>query len=264
MNNFIGISFENKTKIYNFLTNDLELRVGDYVLVETSKGKQIGIVKKEAFKVPEEKLSDNVKSIIRKATDNDLKQHEKNKKDSKDALRTCKNVVEKRKMKMLITKAEYTFEKDKLIFSFLADNRVDFRELVKELASIFHTRIELIQIGVRDKAKEVGGVGPCGQILCCHRYKTSFDNISINMAKNQNIALNPNKINGQCGRLLCCLKYEDDCYKECKKSVPKLGSYYETNQGKGKVVSVDVLNSKFVVNVQNVGNVEVKNDTCCK
>ena len=264
MNNFIGISFENKTKIYNFLTDDSNLIIGDYVLVETAKGKQIGIVKKEPFKVSDEKLSENVKSVIRKATDKDLKQHEKNKKESKEALKKCKEIVERRNMKMLITKAEYTFEKDKLIFSFLADNRVDFRELVKELASIFHTRIELIQIGVRDKAKEVGGIGPCGQILCCHRYKSNFDNISINMAKNQNIALNPNKINGQCGRLLCCLKYEDDCYKECQKKVPKVGSNYETKQGKGRVISVDVLNSKFVVNVQGVGNIEVQNDTCCK
>ncbi len=264
MNNIVGITFEKKAKAYNFVTNEEGLNIGDYVLVETSKGRQIGIVKTDFLKIKKEEEINAFKPIIRKATTADLKKHEDNKIEAKDALKTCKQIVDRRKMKMLVTKAEYTFDKEKLIFSFLSDSRVDFRELVKELASIFHTRIELLQIGVRDKAKEVGGVGSCGQVLCCHRYMEKFDNISINMAKNQNIALNPNKINGQCGRLLCCLKYEDECYKECKKGMPKVGSSYETKEGVGKIISVDVLNGTLLVNVPGHGNVEEKSGTCCK
>ena len=163
---------------------------------------------------------------------------------------------------MQIIDASYTFDKDQLVFRFLADNRVDFRTLAKELASIYRTRIELRQIGVRDKAKEIGGIGPCGRTFCCSKFLKEFESVSINLAKHQGIALNPSKINGVCGRLLCCLKYEDECYKECGKCVPNVGKKVSTPKGEGRVVSVDILKKKYVVNVPGVGNVEMTGGSC--
>lgn len=263
MDKVVGIVFEGKSKTYNFKSNLEDLNPSDYVLVDTSKGKQIGIIKDvQSIDVDVEKKG--LKDVIRKATEKDLIKYEKNKADSKDALKECKKIVKDHNLNMLMTKAEYTFDREKLVFSFLADNRIDFRELVKDLAGKFKTRIELVQIGVRDKAKEIGGVGTCGQVLCCHKYKSDFDNISINMAKNQGIALNPNKINGMCGRLLCCLKFEDECYKECKRGMPKIGSFYKTKQGEGKVVSLDPLRQIIVVNIPGTGYVEEIYEKGCK
>ena len=161
---------------------------------------------------------------------------------------------------MQIMDASFNFNRSQLLFRFISDSRIDFRQLAKELANKYKTRIELRQIGVRDKAKEVGGCGLCGRPLCCTRFGTETSSVSINMAKNQNISLNPNKINGLCGRLLCCLKYEDECYKECRQLLPKIGQVVNTEQGKGKVVSLDILNKKYVVNVPEVGNIEVEID----
>lgn len=167
---------------------------------------------------------------------------------------------------MRIIDANYNFNRDQLIFQFSADNRVDFRNLAKRLASKYKTRIELRQIGVRDKAKEIGGIGICGRCLCCTKFLNDLDSVSINMAKNQNISLNPNKINGVCGRLLCCLKYEDECYKSCKKGMPELGSFIETTEGKGKVINVDILNRKYTVNIDNKGafDFDAEKRECCK
>jgi len=160
-------------------------------------------------------------------------------------------------MNMQIIEANYTFDRDKLVFKFVADNRIDFRELAKKLASIYKTRIELMQVGVRDKAKEIGGYGQCGRQLCCHKFLNDIESVSISMAKNQNISLNPNKINGVCGRLLCCLKYEDVCYKDCRKKLPKIGDVIETKEGKGTVVGLDILKQKYRVNIPEIGIVEV-------
>jgi len=163
-----------------------------------------------------------------------------------------------KELKMKIIDASYTFDRDKLIFRFLADNRVDFRELAKDLAAKYKVRIELRQIGVRDKAKEISGIGPCGRELCCSCFLNNFiDTVSINMAKNQNIALNPNKINGQCGRLLCCLNYEDDVYTENRKDLPNVGDVVKTPNGEGKVVSIDILNKSYVVNVPDEGKIQI-------
>ena len=159
---------------------------------------------------------------------------------------------------MYILDASYTFDRSQLIFKFIANDRVDFRKLAKELASMYKTRIELRQVGVRDKAREIGGCGQCGQPLCCARFLKDMDLVSINMAKNQNIALNPSKINGVCGRLLCCLKYEDENYKECRKCLPKLGSKVMTEKGEGKVISVDVLKKQYEVDIPSIGVVEVQ------
>ena len=163
-------------------------------------------------------------------------------------------------LNMQIMDASFTFDRSQLLFRFISDGRVDFRKLAKELANRYKTRIELRQVGVRDKAKEVGGCGLCGRQLCCVKFNTNLDSVSINMAKNQNISLNPNKINGVCGRLLCCLKYEDDNYKECRKNLPKIGQPIETEKGKGKVVELDIINNKYKVNIPSVGNIEIDNN----
>ena len=258
MINVIGVVFRNKKRVYYFSPYVEKLFVGDKVIVSTEKGLQFGVVEIEEHQIDSFKIKGEIKSIVRKADEKDEQKHNKNIEESRKALLNARSIVENKKMNMYITSAEYTFGKEQLMFKFLADDRVDFRDLVKELASIYHTRIELFQIGVRDKAKEVGGLGPCGLVLCCHRFLNEFDTVSISMAKNQNIALNPSKINGQCGRLLCCLKYEDECYKECKKNMPKVGSKYKTEHGEGKITNVDIFNNSIKVYVQDYGMVEVK------
>ena len=174
----------------------------------------------------------------------------------------CKELIKKYNLNMMVLDAHYTFEKEQLIFRFLSDSRIDFRDLAKELAGKFRTRIELHQIGARDKAKEIGGCGQCGQKMCCARFLTDLDSVSINMAKNQNIALNPSKINGVCGRLLCCLKYEDDNYKECRKKLPKIGHTVKTEKGEGKVISLDVLKGIYQVDIPKIGIIEVNSSDC--
>ena len=191
----------------------------------------------------------------------DIEEYKENKKLAGQALKKCKKIVKEMNLEMDVIEAYFTLDKDHLIFNFYADNRVDFRELAKELAYIYKTRIELRQIGVRDKAKKIGGLGCCGRELCCAKFLNKFDSVTISMAKNQNLSLNPNKINGVCGRLLCCLKYEDDGYKECRKCLPKVGQIIEVENGKGKVTSIDVLNKKIKIELEN-GNVieeQIKN-----
>lgn len=256
----VGVSFKDKGRIYYFSPNQLDLKNGDNVIVETERGEQYGQVKNGIIDLDNDKIKSALKPVIRIATEEDNKVHEKNLKDASKALIKCRKIVEKQKLNMYVVDANYTFDRNQLLFYFLSDNRVDFRSLAKELASLYKTRIELRQIGVRDKAKEIGGIGPCGLQLCCSKFLNDFDTVSINMAKNQNIALNPNKINGICGRLLCCLKYEDDCYTECRKDMPKIGSKVNTVKGEGIVKSVDILKRKYVAEVKNVGDVEVNLD----
>ena len=256
----VSITFKEKGKAYFFSPNSIDLITGDSVIVETDRGMQIGFVVGDIIKIEEKKLSSALKSVIRKATEEDLKTSKKNVDDASRALEKCRNLVLKYKLNMNVIDASYTFDKKQLLFRFVSDNRIDFRDLAKELASIYKTRIELRQVGVRDKAKEIGGVGHCGRGFCCSRFLTDFDSVSINMAKDQNLALNPNKINGACGRLLCCLKFEDDCYKECRKGMPSVGKRIKTDHGEGIVVSLSILERKYTVDIPEKGRIEIKLD----
>ncbi len=247
MYDVVGIKFLIGNRIYYFSPNDLELKKGDKVIVETEKGLQFGEVKIETKKVEESKLFLPLKNIERIATNKDIKREEQNKKQSKKALKDAKRIAKELELPMSFIDASYTFDRNQLIFSFVADERIDFRELAKKLAAIYKTRIELKQIGVRDKAKEVGGIGPCGRFLCCSTFLNDFSSVSINMAKNQYIALNPTKINGICGRLLCCLNYEDDLYTELKKDFPKMGSYVTVDNERGKVVDHNLLKRTYTI-----------------
>lgn len=254
----VNIVFKEKGKQYMFSTNDLELKNNITVIVKTERGLQFGKVVDSVYEIDENNYKNEIKPILRIASKKDYDQNTKNIKDAQNAIIKCRELVEKEGLKMQIIDANYTFDRDQLIFRFLADNRIDFRNLAKELAAIYKTRIELRQIGVRDKAKEVGGIGQCGRCFCCSKFLTDFDSVSINMAKNQNLALNPTKINGVCGRLLCCLKYEDDNYKECKKCLPNVGKKVQIEEGEGIVTDVNILEKKYTVFIKGVGDV-VKN-----
>ncbi len=253
----IGVSFKKNSKIYYFSPKSLKIKKGINIIVETERGLQFGCVELSNFEIDESKLTTTLNEVVRIASKKDYEKHLKNIEDAKKALKKCKDLVQKYNLNMFIMDANYTFDRSQLLFTFLSDSRVDFRKLAKELANLYKTRIELRQVGVRDKAKEVGGYGSCGRELCCSKFLYDFDSVSINMAKNQNIALNPTKINGVCGRLLCCLKYEDECYKECSKGLPKIGKKIDTVEGEGKVVSVDILNRKYKVELKEGALVEV-------
>ena len=246
----VGIKFKGNNKIYCFKNNDLELKSDDLVVVDTEKGNQLGKVVNVDMKTNNLDIN-TMKEVISIATKADVKQYENNLKEAKEALKFVKDKVEKEKLDMTFYDAAYTLDKKQLTFNFLADQRVDFRELVKEIAAKYKTRIELHQIGVRDKAKNIGGLGPCGRPLCCNTFLSNMEAISINMAKNQNLVLNPTKINGSCGRLLCCLAYEDNVYTDHRYCLPKQGTIVKTKDGKGKVVSLDILNKKFTVEIDD-------------
>ena len=192
----------------------------------------------------------------RLATKVDFNNNRKNENDAKKAFNKCVNLINKYNLNMNLVDARYSYDRKQLIFHFVSDERVDFRKLAKELANIFKTRIELRQIGVRDKAQLIGGCGQCGRELCCRGFLRDFNTVSINMVKNQNLSLNPTKINGVCGRLMCCMKYEDDCYKECRKCLPSVGKIVNTEKGKGKVISLDILKGEYRVDVEDYGILE--------
>ena len=253
----VSISFKNGNKSYFFSPNGLKLKKGMNVIVETERGIQFAYVDDDISQIEEKKLTSPLKSVIRIATKDDKYQNEKNLEYAEKAKAKCEELVKKEGLDMKIIDAMYTFDRSQLVFRFLADNRIDFRNLAKDLASIYKTRIELRQVGVRDKAKEVGGIGSCGRRFCCSMFLHDFDSVSINMAKDQGIALNPNKINGACGRLLCCLKYENDNYKDLKGKFPKIGAKVKTKEGEGSIVSINMLKGIYVVYVQSVGPVEV-------
>ena len=253
----VGVSFKRNGKVYYFSPNGIKVEKGDNVIVKTERGLQFGTVEVANKEISSEQLTSALSNIVRIASKKDIEQNSKNIENSKEALSKCKELIEKYKLEMMVLDASYTFDRNQLLFTFIADSRVDFRKLAKDLANIYKTRIELRQVGVRDKAKEIGGYGSCGRPLCCSKFLCDFDSVSINMAKNQNIALNPTKINGCCGRLLCCLKYEDECYKELNKNLPKVGKKVKTDKGEGKVISVDVLKQKYRVSVPDNGIVEV-------
>ena len=256
MNNICGVEFKTGGKLYNFNINGLDLKKDDYVIVDTEKGMQYAKV----IKIFECDTS-NVKPVIRVATDDDKKTFEQNLVDASKTLKKARSIAEELKLEMNIIEASYTFDRKQLLFTYIADNRVDFRELAKRLAGAYKTRIELHQIGPRDKAKEVSGIGICGRQLCCVKILGHIDSVSMNMAKNQGLALNPSKINGACGRLLCCLAFEDDVYTECQFGLPSVGQTVNTEYGSGKVVSVDILKRKYNVNIDgDVKTIEVSND----
>lgn len=245
MNNVCGIEFRSNGKTYNFLNLSEEIKIGDFVIVETEKGNQYGKVVK--INIELNGNINNLKTIVRIANEKDYNAHLDNLESADRALNNARNIVKELGLEMNVIDASYTFDRRQLLFNFIASERIDFRELVKKLASVYHTRIELRQIGVRDKAREVGGIGQCGRQLCCSVLNENIEAITINMAKNQNIALNPNKINGCCGRLLCCLLYEDDLYSEYRAEMPSIGSIVNTEYGDGRVDSIDILNQKYCV-----------------
>jgi len=232
----IGVRFKKAGKIYYFNPNDVEVSKGDYVIVETVRGIEFGECVIGIKEFDTENFNAQLKDVIRKATEEDIKTNEINKEKEKEAFDICLNKIEKHNLDMKLIDVEYTFDNNKIIFYFTADGRVDFRELVKDLASIFRTRIELRQIGVRDETKMIGGLGPCGRPLCCSTFLGEFAPVSIKMAKEQNLSLNPSKISGICGRLMCCLTYEQDTYRYIRERMPKRGSIVDTPYGHGEVV----------------------------
>lgn len=258
MREVVGVSFKKNGQIYYFNSNNLELTKDDKVIVDTERGLQCGTVVILNTKIEKSKLPLKINDIVRICSKKDIANNQNNIKLAKKALDKCKEIVKEMNLNMVVLDASYSFDKSQLLFTFLSDNRVDFRKLAKELASIYKTRIELRQVGVRDKAKEIGGYGYCGRELCCSKFLSDFDSVSINMAKNQNFALNPSKINGICGRLLCCLKYEDECYRECNKLLPKVGKKVVTELGEGKAISVEPLKMSYKVDLKDKGIIEVK------
>lgn len=247
MAEIIGVKFKSVGKIYYFSPNGLNVALGDKVIVETARGIECGEVAMELKEISDEEISSPLKSVIRKATLQDLKTIEHNEQKEKEAFKICEDKILKHGLKMNLIDVECTFDNNKLLFYFTADNRVDFRELVKDLASVFRTRIELRQIGVRDEAKLLGGLGICGRPFCCKTFLGDFQPVSIKMAKEQSLSLNPTKISGTCGRLMCCLKYEQDCYEELLKVTPKVGALVKTPDGNGVVEDVNLLTGKLRV-----------------
>ena len=237
----IGVRFKNMGKVYYFDPNGGKLAAGDRVVVETSRGVECGEVAMANRDVADDTIVQPLKKVIRKATKEDLRRVAENEIKAKNAFVQCEKKIAERGLEMKLVDVEYTFDNSKILFYFTADGRVDFRELVKDLAGMFRTRIELRQIGVRDEAKMIGGLGTCGRELCCCSYLEDFHPVSINMAKDQNLSLNPAKISGVCGRLMCCLKYEHEAYAELQKVTPKQGSVVDTPEGRGKVISTQML-----------------------
>ncbi|ULT57111.1 stage 0 sporulation family protein [Neobacillus drentensis] len=241
MYDVVGVRFKKAGKIYYFDPGDLSIDKDDYVIVETVRGVEYGKAVIARKQVEEHDVVLPLKKVVRIADQKDRMIVEENKQAAQEAYEVCNEKVNEHQLDMKLVDVEYTFDRNKVIFYFTADGRVDFRELVKDLAAIFRTRIELRQIGVRDEAKMLGGIGPCGRMLCCSTFLGDFDPVSIKMAKDQNLSLNPTKISGLCGRLMCCLKYENDEYESAKEALPDLGEIIETPQGKGKVVGLNIL-----------------------
>lgn len=248
----IGVRFRKAGKVYFFDPAGMEIKTGDHVIVETARGIEFGHVVLGNREVEDKKVVQPLKPVIRMATRADEEVERKNKEKEKEAFKICLEKIKKHDLQMKLIDAEYTFDNNKVLFYFTADGRIDFRELVKDLAAVFKTRIELRQIGVRDETKIMGGVGICGRALCCHSYLSEFIPVSIKMAKEQNLSLNPTKISGVCGRLMCCLKNEEETYEELNSKLPNIGDYVTTDDGlNGEVHSVSVLRQlvKVVVTV---------------
>ncbi len=259
MVNVIGVRFRTAGRVYYFDPKDFSLSRGDHVIVETARGVEYGTVVLPPTLVEDEKIVSPLKEVIRKAGEKDDQIEENNRKKEKDAYRICLEKIRKHGLEMKLIEAEYTFDNNKLLFYFTADGRIDFRELVKDLASVFKTRIELRQIGVRDETKILGGIGFCGRPLCCHTYLSDFVPVSIKMAKEQNLSLNPTKISGICGRLMCCLKNEEETYEYLNRKMPNVGDTVTTYDGyKGEVSSVNILRQLVKVVIDEGDEKEIK------
>lgn len=261
MSKIAGIVYDGNSKVFFYDVKDLNVNENDYVIVQNDRGLELATLL--MLNVMNKQISDNTTKILRRATMSDINSYKHNKKDAISAIEDAKRIANKYNLNMKFVNASFTLDRAQLLLTFVSESRIDFRELAKELASIYKTRIELRQIGARDKAKNVSGIGQCGRELCCSCFLKDLDSVSINMAKNQNIALNPNKINGQCGRLLCCLNYEDNVYSFYKKDMPNVGDSVITEKGEGKVISVDILKRTYVVNVLNVGKIEIEMNSLC-
>ena len=259
MINVIGVRFRTAGKVYYFDPGELELSRGEHVIVETARGVEYGTVVLPPTDVPDEKVVMPLKEVVRKATPKDDDTEENNRRREKEAYKICLEKIKKHGLEMKLIEAEYTFDNNKLLFYFTADGRIDFRELVKDLASVFKTRIELRQIGVRDETKILGGIGFCGRPLCCHTYLSDFVPVSIKMAKEQNLSLNPTKISGICGRLMCCLKNEEETYEYLNRKMPGIGDTVTTYDGfKGEVSSVNILRQLVKVVIDEGDEKEIR------
>ena len=242
MRKIIGVRFRTAGKVYYFDPLDFEIHKGEHVIVETARGVEYGTAVGEIRELEEEKITQPLKPVLRIAKERDDKQQAENREKEKEAFQICLEKIKKHNLDMKLIDTEYTFDNNKILFYFTADGRIDFRELVKDLAAVFKTRIELRQIGVRDETKILGGMGICGRALCCHTFLSEFAPVSIKMAKEQNLSLNPTKISGVCGRLMCCLKNEEETYEDLNRRLPNVGDYVTTDDGlKGEVHSVNVL-----------------------
>ncbi len=251
MTKVVGVRFRNVGKIYYFSPKEYHIKTGDHVIVETARGVEYGKVVLAPREVPEEEVVHPLKEVLRVATPEDDKKEEQNRIKEKDAFKICQKKIKEHGLEMKLIDAEYTFDNNKVLFYFTADGRIDFRQLVKDLAAIFKTRIELRQIGVRDETKILGGIGICGRCLCCHTYLSEFAPVSIKMAKEQNLSLNQTKISGVCGRLMCCLKNEQETYEELNKKLPGIGDTVTTPEGlSGTVQSVNVLRQRVKIIVE--------------
>ena len=245
LKNIVGIRFKKLGKIYFFNPKGIKVQKGDKVIVETSQGEEYAELLIPNRYVDDEKIVAPLKKVLRIATSKDIKRHEECKKIEKEAFKVCEQKIKDHKLNMILTEVECKFDNSKILFYFTADGRVDFRELVRDLAAIYKTRIELRQIGVRDEVKRIGGNGVCGRELCCCTFLSDFEAVSIKMAKEQNISLNPSKISGNCGRLMCCLKYENDVYEDKLKHLPNVGAIVKTEDGVGEVDNIEILREKL-------------------
>ena len=255
----IGVRFRTAGKIYFFDPLKFDVKRGDHVIVETARGIEYGTVVGDPKEVEDDKVIQPLKPVLRVATARDTEQENANKQKEREAFKICLEKIKKHKLDMKLIDAEYTFDNNKVLFYFTADGRIDFRELVKDLASVFKTRIELRQIGVRDETKIMGGIGICGRTLCCHAHLSEFVPVSIKMAKEQNLSLNPTKISGMCGRLMCCLKHEEETYEYLNRKLPNVGDYVTTDDGlKGEVQSVNVLRQLVKVLIENNDEKEIR------
>ena len=248
MANIIGVRFKKAGKIYFFDPDGKQIERGEHVIVETSMGMEYGEVVIANRQLPQEKIVTPLKKIIRVANKDDAKKNEENKKQEKEAFKVCEKKIKEHGLEMKLLDVEFKFDKSKILFFFTADGRIDFRDLVRDLAAIYKTRIELRQVGVRDEVKRLGGNGVCGRELCCCSFLGNFETVSIKMAKEQNVSLNPSKISGNCGRLMCCLQYEQNVYEEKLKKLPKIGAIVKTDDGQGEVCGLETL--KEIVKVK--------------
>ncbi len=251
MKNIVGIRFRRLGKIYFFNPKYLILKKDDMVIVDTDEGEEIGKVAIPNRTIDEEKVQKELKKVLRIANEKDLRHYKECQEKEKEAFKYCNKRIKELRLKMNLTDVEFKFNNSKILFYFTADGRIDFRELVKDLASVYRTRIELRQIGVRDEIKRLGGNGVCGRQLCCCSFLSDFETVSIKMAKDQNLSLNPSKISGNCGRLMCCLKYEDEVYQEKMKKLPHIGAIVKTPDGVGEVEAVETLAERIRVKLKN-------------